>query len=351
MRADLWLTHDRDGWTEHDDETDARDAFEREVDHLRDSMSDGYDPDEVMGVRLVRAVIVASLAERITARAEDDSPEGERCRAEGWDHFAELDVVEHPVSPWRAGQAAWNAAHAAAPDLVEPLRGGDLDPFHHDDRVPAFVEEVTRRSVRARESTSAPWWAILDPHPHGRSDVETLARSITGPFRSREAAEEEMRDRPHRYSKRAAVWCLSGEVAARRERAASPAPAPTPPATVDPLTAYYRRQFEQERRVAALPADLDPGIRDAVIELTRKGFHTTDSGDGVTKPPERREIDAPHVAVKIEGDDAHEARTLVDFVKERWPEAEVDFTRHFCDDAPGQMFTLALVVWPEVSDV
>lgn len=42
---------------------------------------------------------------------------------------------------------------------------------------------------------------------------------------------------------------------------------------------------------------LDPGIRDVVVLLRSNGFDTTDSGDGVSKPPEGRVFDFPHVAV------------------------------------------------------
>lgn len=40
---------------------------------------------------------------------------------------------------------------------------------------------------------------------------------------------------------------------------------------------------------------LDPGIRDLVRLLRQNRFNTTDSGDGVSKPPEHRVLDYPHV--------------------------------------------------------
>lgn len=47
--------------------------------------------------------------------------------------------------------------------------------------------------------------------------------------------------------------------------------------------------------------DLDPGIRDTVRAVNDAGFFTTDSGDGVSKPPEWFEsgdaIPVPHVVV------------------------------------------------------
>lgn len=44
-------------------------------------------------------------------------------------------------------------------------------------------------------------------------------------------------------------------------------------------------------------AILDPGIRGAVQYLRERGFDTTDSGDGVSKPPYDRVFDVAHVAV------------------------------------------------------
>lgn len=44
---------------------------------------------------------------------------------------------------------------------------------------------------------------------------------------------------------------------------------------------------------------LDPGIRDIVRDLRAVGFHTTDSGDGVSKPVNERVFHVPHVAVRV----------------------------------------------------
>lgn len=41
--------------------------------------------------------------------------------------------------------------------------------------------------------------------------------------------------------------------------------------------------------------ELDPGIRKLVRLLNERNFLTSDSGDGVSKPPEARVIDVPHV--------------------------------------------------------
>ena len=44
-------------------------------------------------------------------------------------------------------------------------------------------------------------------------------------------------------------------------------------------------------------AALDPGIREVVLYLNDHNFVTTDSGDGVSKPPAGRVFDYPHVAI------------------------------------------------------
>jgi len=42
-------------------------------------------------------------------------------------------------------------------------------------------------------------------------------------------------------------------------------------------------------------ARLDPGVRELVRALTENGYRTTDSGDGVSKPPAGRMFEFPHV--------------------------------------------------------
>jgi hypothetical protein len=46
--------------------------------------------------------------------------------------------------------------------------------------------------------------------------------------------------------------------------------------------------------------ELDPGIVDDVRLLWAAGFDPTDSGDGVSKPPEERALDEPHVFVRFD---------------------------------------------------
>lgn len=47
------------------------------------------------------------------------------------------------------------------------------------------------------------------------------------------------------------------------------------------------------------PSILDPGVRELVMRLRQYGFHTVDSGDGVSKPSEQRVFDRPHVVMKV----------------------------------------------------
>ncbi|MCP3961344.1 MAG: hypothetical protein GY719_26145 [bacterium] len=63
-------------------------------------------------------------------------------------------------APLRAGQVLWNAAEDLAPELVEDMRGGELDPFSFDDRIEPFLRELLRR-VAAR-SAVADFVAELD---------------------------------------------------------------------------------------------------------------------------------------------------------------------------------------------
>jgi len=48
---------------------------------------------------------------------------------------------------------------------------------------------------------------------------------------------------------------------------------------------------------------LDPGIRRTVRFFRILGYHTCDSGDGYSKPPESRTFDAtPHVVIQVPSD-------------------------------------------------
>lgn len=70
------------------------------------------------------------------------------------------------------------------------------------------------------ESTSFPWWAILDSAMLGGGrSVDRLAGAITGPFFSRDEAEAELGRRRYDYSDKAVVYCLSGCNSGRYKRA------------------------------------------------------------------------------------------------------------------------------------
>lgn len=52
----------------------------------------------------------------------------------------------HRANPeWRAGQTYFNALHETRPDLSHAVRATSIDPFHHNDRIPAFREFVKER--------------------------------------------------------------------------------------------------------------------------------------------------------------------------------------------------------------
>ena len=43
---------------------------------------------------------------------------------------------------WRWGQAVWNIALRVHPTVVEPLRGGPLDPYYNNSVSDAFLDHV-----------------------------------------------------------------------------------------------------------------------------------------------------------------------------------------------------------------
>lgn len=55
-------------------------------------------------------------------------------------HAADLAFAEEPR--WRYGQTLFNVLYRVRPDLSERVRGTDLDPFHSDQRVRAFLAWV-----------------------------------------------------------------------------------------------------------------------------------------------------------------------------------------------------------------
>lgn len=60
------------------------------------------------------------------------------------------------------------------------------------------------------EATAEPYWLIIDPKQNLSMSLSVAASQITGPFFSREEAENNLRYRAHHYSHRARVYCHSG---------------------------------------------------------------------------------------------------------------------------------------------
>jgi hypothetical protein len=60
------------------------------------------------------------------------------------------------------------------------------------------------------EGTEAPYWLILDPKQNMNCDIHNLAFQITGPYFSREDAENFLWSNSHTFGKNADVFCVSG---------------------------------------------------------------------------------------------------------------------------------------------
>ncbi len=75
------------------------------------------------------------------------------------------------------------------------------------------MDKVITHTLKSadNEGTAAPYWLIIDPDcVVDSSDVRSLAASISGPFFSRFDADEYLKNKAHRYSKDAKVYCCSG---------------------------------------------------------------------------------------------------------------------------------------------
>lgn len=66
---------------------------------------------------------------------------------------------DHPAQT--EGQAAFNQLARERGDLADELRGGNLDPFHDDERLPAFLDHLATRMTRAVHFTPHPGKAWL----------------------------------------------------------------------------------------------------------------------------------------------------------------------------------------------
>ena len=65
-------------------------------------------------------------------------------------------------------------------------------------------------AAKDQECTSFPYWLIIDPRQMLRVDPHSVASMITGPFFSRESAQEHLNARRYAFGKNAVVFCHSG---------------------------------------------------------------------------------------------------------------------------------------------
>lgn len=67
-----------------------------------------------------------------------------------------------------------------------------------------------RRPPKAAEATAYPYWMIIDPRQMMKPAVGDVASMVTGPFFSRQEANDWLDRCRHRFSDRARVYCASG---------------------------------------------------------------------------------------------------------------------------------------------
>ena len=56
------------------------------------------------------------------------------------DYWARVTERQADYPEWREGQTAFNVLHEMRPELANKIRGGTIDPFYRDDKLPYFVE-------------------------------------------------------------------------------------------------------------------------------------------------------------------------------------------------------------------
>lgn len=64
----------------------------------------------------------------------------------------------------------------------------------------------------SNEATAHPWWMIVDPRRIRKSEAHDIgypANMITGPFPSRQAAEDHLQAQRYNFGPHAGVWCHS----------------------------------------------------------------------------------------------------------------------------------------------
>lgn len=83
------------GWSGPTSDVSAIADFGHDVQHHRDEGADDGWHDDVESVAVYRLVPIRSVTLTQIATSDDDSPDGERCRAAGWDYMATLTEHEH----------------------------------------------------------------------------------------------------------------------------------------------------------------------------------------------------------------------------------------------------------------
>jgi len=74
-----------------------------------------------------------------------------------------------------------------------------------------FDEIISTLEGAKNECTDAPYWLIIDPGGRNiKTKGEEIAHCITGPYFSREDAEEHLKNRRYHFGPRTIVWCASG---------------------------------------------------------------------------------------------------------------------------------------------
>lgn len=73
-----------------------------------------------------------------------------------------------------------------------------------------MIKQIEKLRKQDPESTSYPYWVIVDPTQNMGKDVDVAAAQITGVFFSRADAEDFLIRTRYNFSPRAAVYCMSG---------------------------------------------------------------------------------------------------------------------------------------------
>jgi len=79
------------------------------------------------------------------------------------------------------------------------------------ERVFPYLEILaTVAAAPDNESTATPVWFVVDPTQNMRADPSRVAEQITGPFFSRQSAQDYLKSRRYAYGPNACVYCASG---------------------------------------------------------------------------------------------------------------------------------------------